>query len=113
MPVPSQGHCGFPVVDRVCLFVHLRVLPFPLEDCSEFGNCVIILNYQYIMMKTISKHRMERYSLKTACPQTEHSKKNSHIELINYQLLTNDIKPNRNSEQNEATNVHFRFSDVP
>jgi hypothetical protein len=52
-------------------------------------------------------------SLKTACPQTEHSKKNSHIELINYQLLTNDIKPNRNSEQNEATNVHFRFSDVP
>ena len=52
-------------------------------------------------------------SLKTACPQTEHSKNNSYIELINYQLLTNDIKPNRNSEQNEATNVHFRLSDVP
>ena len=37
MPVPSQGHCGFPsfqVVDWFCLFVDLSVLPFPLEDCS-------------------------------------------------------------------------------
>jgi hypothetical protein len=46
MLVPSQGHCGFPnfpVVDWFCLFVDLWVLPFPLEDCSVFGNFVIIL----------------------------------------------------------------------
>ena len=45
-PVPSQGHCGFPtfpVVDWFCLFVDLWVLPFPLEDCSMFGNFVITL----------------------------------------------------------------------
>jgi hypothetical protein len=44
MPVPSQVHCGFPsfpVVDWFCLFVDLWVLPFPLEDCSVFGNFVI------------------------------------------------------------------------
>jgi hypothetical protein len=46
MPVPSQGHCGFPsfpVVDWFCLFVDIWVLPFPLEDCSVFGNFVITL----------------------------------------------------------------------
>jgi hypothetical protein len=46
MPVPSQGHCGFPsfpVVDWFCLFVDLWVLPFPLEDCSVFGNFVFTL----------------------------------------------------------------------
>ena len=46
MPVPSQGHCGFPsfpVVDWFCLLVDLWVLPFPLEDCSVFGNFVITL----------------------------------------------------------------------
>ena len=48
IPVPSQGHTGFPsfpVVDWFCLFVDLWVLPFPLEDCSVFGNFVITLNY--------------------------------------------------------------------
>jgi hypothetical protein len=37
MPVSSQGHYGFhsfPVVDWFCLFIHLRVLTFPLLDCS-------------------------------------------------------------------------------
>jgi hypothetical protein len=46
MPVPSQGHWGFPsflVVDWFCLFVDLWVLPFPLEDCSVFDNFVITL----------------------------------------------------------------------
>ena len=46
MPVPSPGHFGvhsFPVVDWFCLFICLWVLPFPLEDCSEFGNFVINL----------------------------------------------------------------------
>jgi len=46
MPVPSQGHCGFPsssVVDWFCLFFDLWVLPFSLEDCSVFGNFVITL----------------------------------------------------------------------
>jgi hypothetical protein len=33
------------VVDWFCLFVHLWVLPFPLEDCSVFGNFVITLMY--------------------------------------------------------------------
>ena len=58
MPVPSQGHCGFPsfsVVDWFCLFVDLWVLPFRLEDCSVFGNFVITLmqhhkNKLYIVM---------------------------------------------------------------
>ena len=48
MPVPSQGHCGFPsfpVVNWSCLFVDICVLPFPLEDCSVFGNFVITLIY--------------------------------------------------------------------
>jgi hypothetical protein len=48
MPVPSQGHCGFPsfpVVDWFCLFVDLWVLPFPLEDCPVFGNLVFSLIY--------------------------------------------------------------------
>jgi hypothetical protein len=46
MPVPSQGHYGFPsfpVVDWFCLFIYWWVLIFPLEDCSEFGNFVITL----------------------------------------------------------------------
>jgi hypothetical protein len=34
---------SFPVVDWFCLFVDLWVLPFPLEDCSVFGNFVITL----------------------------------------------------------------------
>jgi hypothetical protein len=50
MPVPSQGYYGFhsfPVLDWFCLFIYLWVLTFPLEDCSEFGNVVIILwNYR-------------------------------------------------------------------
>ena len=48
MPVPSQGHYGFPsfpVVDWFCLFIYLWVLTFHLEDCSEFGNFVITLIY--------------------------------------------------------------------
>jgi hypothetical protein len=47
MSVPSPGHCGFPslpVVDWLCLFFDLLVLPFPLEDCSVFCNFVITLN---------------------------------------------------------------------
>ena len=50
MPVPSQGHCGFPsfqVVDWFWLFVDLWVLPFSLEDCSVFGNFVIIFIYSF------------------------------------------------------------------
>ena len=50
MHVSSQGHCGFPsfpVVDWFCLFVDLRVLPFPLEDCSVFGNFFITLISKY------------------------------------------------------------------
>ena len=46
MPVPSQGHCGFPsfpVVNWFCLFVDLWVLPFPWEECSVFGYFVITL----------------------------------------------------------------------
>ena len=46
MPVPSEGHYGFPsfpVVDWFCLFIYLWVFTFPLEDCSEFGNFVITL----------------------------------------------------------------------
>ena len=34
---------SFPVVDWFCPFVNLWVLPFPLEDCSVFGNFVITL----------------------------------------------------------------------
>ena len=44
MPVPSQGHYGFPslpVVDWFCLLIYLWVLTFPLEVCSEFDNFVI------------------------------------------------------------------------
>ena len=45
-------HCdfaSFPVVDWFCLFVDLWVLPFPLTDCSVFGNFVITLIFkQYI-----------------------------------------------------------------
>ena len=46
MPVSSQGQYGFPsfpVVDWLCLFIDLWVLPFPLEDCSVFGNFVITI----------------------------------------------------------------------
>ena len=47
IPVPSQGHCGFPtfpVVGWFCLFVDFpEVLPFLLDDCSVFGNFVITL----------------------------------------------------------------------
>ena len=49
MPVPSQGRCdfpSFPVVDWFCLFVDFCVLPFPLDDCSVFGNFVITLFLQ-------------------------------------------------------------------
>jgi hypothetical protein len=34
---------SFEVVGWFCLFVDLWVLPFPLEDCSVFGNFVITL----------------------------------------------------------------------
>jgi hypothetical protein len=50
MPVPSQGHCGFPsfpVVHWFCLFVDVWILPFPLEDFSAFGNFVITLIKTY------------------------------------------------------------------
>ena len=50
MPVPSPGHYGFhsfPVVDWFFLFIYLWVLTFPLSDCSEFGNFVITLIYNY------------------------------------------------------------------
>ena len=56
MPVPSQGHCGFPsfpVVDWFCLFVDLWVLPFPLEDCSVFGNFVITLILTHCLPHTL------------------------------------------------------------
>ena len=46
MPVPNQGHCGFPSFpgfDWYCLFVYLWVLPFPLEDCSVLDNLFITL----------------------------------------------------------------------
>ena len=46
MPVPSQSHCDFPsfsVVNWLCLFVDIWVLPFPLEDCLVYGNFVITL----------------------------------------------------------------------
>ena len=46
-----QGHCSFPsfpVVDWFCLFVDLWVLPFPLEDCSVFGNFVIALIFRSV-----------------------------------------------------------------
>ena len=34
---------SFPVVDWFCLFIDLLLLPFPLEDCSVFGNFVFTL----------------------------------------------------------------------
>ena len=40
------GFHSFPVVDWFCQFMYLWVLTFPLEDCSEFGNCVISLIYR-------------------------------------------------------------------
>jgi hypothetical protein len=57
MPVPSQGHCGFPsfpVVDWFCLFVDLWVLPLPLEDCSVFG---ILLLPLYSIKNSIYEYR--------------------------------------------------------
>jgi hypothetical protein len=56
MPVPSQGHYGFPsfpVVDWFCLFIYLWVFTFPLENFSEFGNFVITLIYSLRNMWTI------------------------------------------------------------
>jgi hypothetical protein len=45
---------SFPVVDWFCLFIYLWVLTFPLYDCSEFGNFVIILIYIYcVLMKVL------------------------------------------------------------
>ena len=52
MPLPSQGHCGFPVVVGCCLFIYSWVLPIPLEDCSEFGKFVITLIYGITKMIT-------------------------------------------------------------
>ena len=52
MSVTSQGHydfLSFPVVDWFCLFIYLWVLPFPLADCSEFGNFVITLIFNICM----------------------------------------------------------------
>jgi hypothetical protein len=37
---------SFSFVDWFCLFIYLWVLTFPLLDCSEFGNFVIILIYK-------------------------------------------------------------------
>ena len=57
MPVPSQGHLGFPrfpVVEWFCLFVDLWVLPFPMSDCSVFGNFVITLIDPHVMR--VSEH---------------------------------------------------------
>jgi hypothetical protein len=51
MPVSSRGHYGFKsfqIVDWFCLFIYLWVLTFPLEDCWEFGNFVIILIHHNI-----------------------------------------------------------------
>jgi hypothetical protein len=55
---------SFPVVDWFCLFVDLWVLPFPLEECSVFGNFVITLilysvlsvgrNWNKVTIKTFS-----------------------------------------------------------
>jgi hypothetical protein len=51
MPVPSQGHYGFPrfpVIDRFCLFVYLRnnnsvfeELELSIVDCSVIKYCTI------------------------------------------------------------------------
>ena len=48
MPVPSLGHCGFPVFRLLTDFVCL--LTFPLEDCSVFGNFGITLIYYKILV---------------------------------------------------------------
>ena len=57
--VPRQGHYdfhSFPVVDWFCLFIYLRVLTFPLQDCSEFGNFVITLMYGFWLPHMISSN---------------------------------------------------------
>ena len=51
-----KAHCdflSFPVVDWFCLFVDLWVLPFPLEDCSVFGNFVITLIYTSVLTNSV------------------------------------------------------------
>jgi hypothetical protein len=66
MPVPSQSHCGFPsfpVVDLVCLFVDLRVLPFPLKDCSVFGNFVFTLICLMISYLRIKSYNVLNYNI--------------------------------------------------
>ena len=50
----KSGHYGFhsfPVVNWFCLFIYLWVFTFPLLDCSEFGNFVITLIYEVIIMR--------------------------------------------------------------
>ena len=73
MPVPSQGHCGFPsfpVVDWFFLFVDLWVLPFPLEDCSVFGNFVITLIFFPILQKHIIKWFFNLLTTTKVIPET-------------------------------------------
>jgi hypothetical protein len=68
MPVPSQGHYGFhsfPVVDWFCLFIHLLVLTFPLQDCSELGNFAITLIYHLYNLKcTCTTHIKSHFEVK-------------------------------------------------
>jgi hypothetical protein len=56
MPVPSQGHCVFPLfrllTDFVCLFIY-EFLPLHLEDCSMFGNFVITLIYDTLIQDSL------------------------------------------------------------
>ena len=45
-----------------CLFVDLWVLPFPLEDCSVFGNFVITLIWSSTKWTSSSSHELVRDS---------------------------------------------------
>ena len=70
MPVPSQGHCGFPsfpVVNGFCLFLDLWVLPFSLEDCLVFGNFVITIIDDLIINRTINDTSLTDLSPPDVC----------------------------------------------
>ena len=73
MPVPSQGHFGFssfPVVDWFCLFVYLRVLPFPFQKRRQIWHKLdkiilkvpmskyvpIILRTENVLFGVLSQH---------------------------------------------------------
>ena len=46
-----------------CLFIDLWVLPFPLEDCSVFGNFVITLTLILLVQQFVIKWRVVIYGL--------------------------------------------------